>query len=207
MLGEAAPAVLGDDQRAQHRIPGVQAVVLEDDLVQVGVAEARDHAPAGARRRPSAGSRGTGAACADRGGRSRRAGPRGSRSSSRKVPTVARSPPASIVPAHAPHRSLLGVDAEEAAVGGQEELAGARSRSSEFTNGGRFEKSTSRSERPACLSGVAAAGRAERDKRPRAPDRSLHPCAAASSHSASVVNPTITPSIQYCERTASRDSG
>src|SRR4051794_14723111 len=63
------------------------------------------------------------------------------------------------------------------------------SSSSPLTYGGLREKSTSRDETPVPL----AAASLTFDAAP----------ASASSHSARLVKPTITPSIQYCERTAS----
>jgi hypothetical protein len=45
LLPEGASAVVGDQHRAEHGVERVQAVVLDDELVQVGVAEPRHGRP------------------------------------------------------------------------------------------------------------------------------------------------------------------
>ena len=97
-------------------------------------------------------------------------------------------------------------DPPEAAVGGQQEVAVGGVDVERVDDGGFLEKSTSRGE--GAFAGAAGGGSSppqpprssEREQRGAAP----HEPACASSHSASVVNPIMIPSIQYWERTAIR---
>src|SRR4051812_8360169 len=108
---------------------------------------------------------------------------------SRKVPTVSVLPWKAIVPRIGVTEDVLGSMRQKPrlVVSRKSPLLGSISRP--LTYGGLREKSTSRDDTPDPLAAAS-------DTFDAVP-------ASASSHSASEVKPTITPSIQYCERTAS----
>ena len=201
------PAVARDEHGAEHGVEGVEPALLEDHPVQVGLAEPRDHRPRapavlGAQDAEELRQR---AACG-RGGRSRAAscGPVGR--TSRKPPTGTLRPFAVASPLDRLGIAALGVDAEEAAVGGHEQLAAARldlERVDQRRAAVRVDdRGGARGLRGAAVLRPAAGQRDERQGQ-----RLPHSPACASSHSARLVKPTMIASIQYCERTASLGFG
>ena len=208
-LLEGLAAVVGDQHRRQHGVEGVQLVVAQDDLVQVGVGHPRDRLPrlaavVGADQaeevrqraelvRVAAAEQLAGAARAQLEERPDRRGLAG-------VLDRARD-----------RRDGLAVagDAEEAAVRREQEVLRGRvdvQRVHERRLGlevhepvrGRLR---GRARRRLRLAPAAAGGEREREDDRRARP---HEPACASSHSANIVNPTMIPSIQYWERTANR---
>jgi hypothetical protein len=205
VLHEGASPVLGDDQRAQDGVPGIEAIVLEDDLVEVGVAHAGHGLPVAA------------AVVGSEIAEVLRQGPLVRMARADHLPLrievqLEERPHGGALaagldrPSYPADLVALRIDAEEATVRRQHELAGVRVSLQRVDERRPLREVDQPVRAPGRLRGVAAARRAA-GGRQREPEGALHPCAAASSHSARVVKPTITASIQYWERTAKRDPG
>ena len=191
----------------QHGVERVHAVVAQDDLVQVGVAEPRDHrpGPAAVVRAHEAEERGSAPGVGMAGAEQLR--PARPRDLEERpdvcglalrvivapligvtvLPSWAiRKKPRLVVSRKSPGR---GVDVERVH---ERRLLGEVHEPRRRLLRGRGRRRV-----------AAAAGREQERERDAARARLMSP-ACASSHSASVVKPTMIPSIQYCERTASR---
>ena len=210
------PPSVGYQHGAEHGVERVQPVVLYHDLVQVGLAEAGDHAstsrpassdsmqpevgaaarPAGRDARSRCSSPGPVASDLEEGADRRRScAPAVMRPlicSTRSLSASIRQKPRFVVSRKAP---VGGIDVERVHV---------------WRLLGEVDQAVGPLRLGGGLGAVLVRAAARRQQRAEAGEQQHgapgHPAACARSHSASVVKPTITASIQYCERIASRVS-